>query len=49
MTVPHKPAVIVVGIDFSSIGDVALRRAFELASHEEEGEVHVISLPSRRC
>jgi nucleotide-binding universal stress UspA family protein len=42
MTTPNKPYVIVVGIDFSPIGDVALERAFELASAEEDGEVHVI-------
>jgi len=37
-----KPYVIVAGIDFSSTGDIALNRAFELASNEENGEVHVI-------
>ncbi|MFO0569863.1 MAG: universal stress protein [Polyangiaceae bacterium] len=42
MTTSRKPYVIVVGIDFSPIGDAALRRAFELASREEDGEVHVI-------
>ncbi|MBK7582228.1 MAG: universal stress protein [Myxococcales bacterium] len=42
MTSQKKPHVIVVGIDFSPIGDVALERAFALASREENGEVHVI-------
>jgi len=42
MTTATKPYVIVVGIDFSGIGDVALNRAFELASNEENGEVHVV-------
>jgi nucleotide-binding universal stress UspA family protein len=42
MTASDKPSVIVVGIDFSPIGDVALRRAFELASREKNGEVHVV-------
>lgn len=37
-----KPYVIVVGIDFSPIGNAALERAFELASAEPNGEVHVI-------
>jgi nucleotide-binding universal stress UspA family protein len=37
-----KPQVIVVGVDFSSFGDVALEKAFELASRETNGEVHVI-------
>jgi nucleotide-binding universal stress UspA family protein len=37
-----KPYVIVVGIDFSSYGDVALERAFELASRERDAEVHAI-------
>ena len=42
MTTPRKPYVIVVGIDFSDIGNAALARAFELASAEEDGEVHVV-------
>ncbi|MCK6535943.1 MAG: universal stress protein [Polyangiaceae bacterium] len=42
MTTPKKPYVIVVGIDFSPIGNAALERAFELASAEADGEVHVI-------
>jgi nucleotide-binding universal stress UspA family protein len=42
MTTATKPYVIVAGIDFSAIGDAALNRAFELASNEENGEVHVV-------
>lgn len=42
MTTPKKPYLIVVGIDFSPTGNAALERAFELASAEESGEVHVI-------
>lgn len=39
---PQKPYVIVVGIDFSSAGNVALEKAFETASNVADGEVHVI-------
>ncbi|GMV17649.1 MAG: universal stress protein [Myxococcales bacterium] len=42
MTTPKKPYLIVVGIDFAPSGNAALERAFELASAEENGEVHVI-------
>ncbi len=41
MTSPKKPYTVVVGIDFSPIGDVALDKAFELASAQEDGEVHI--------
>lgn len=34
---------IVVGVDFSSTADLALEKAFELASKEEYGEVHVVN------
>lgn len=34
---------IVVGTDFSDTADIALRQAFELASKEEHGEVHVVN------
>jgi nucleotide-binding universal stress UspA family protein len=37
-----KPYVVVVGIDFSEIADLALQTAFERASDHENGEVHVI-------
>lgn len=33
---------IVVGYDFSSLADLALLKAFELASREAAGEVHVV-------
>lgn len=39
-----KPFVVVVGIDFSETGDVALTRAFERASDESEGELHVVNV-----
>ena len=42
MTTPKKPYLVVVGIDFAPSGNTALERAFELASAEENGEVHVI-------
>lgn len=38
----QEPYRIVVGYDYSELADGALRRAFELASREERGEVHVI-------
>jgi nucleotide-binding universal stress UspA family protein len=37
-----KPYVIVVGIDYSDIGDLALERAFELATEKKDAEVHII-------
>jgi nucleotide-binding universal stress UspA family protein len=42
MTTTKKPQVIVVGIDFSPIGDLALQTAFEKASELEGSEVHVV-------
>lgn len=42
MTSTPKPYVVVVGIDFSEIGDLALQTAFERASDHENGEVHVL-------
>lgn len=38
------PYRIVVGYDYSSTADRALARAFELASREERGEVHVVTV-----
>lgn len=38
------PYRIVVGYDYSSTADLALTRAFELASREERGEVHVVTV-----
>lgn len=37
-----KPYVIVVGIDYSSTGDLALSRAFEVATEKRHAEVHII-------
>lgn len=37
-----KPYVIVVGIDYSPSGDLALLRAFELATEKQNAEVHII-------
>jgi nucleotide-binding universal stress UspA family protein len=42
MTPTQKPYVVVVGIDFSKVGDQALQTAFERASDHENGEVHVV-------
>jgi nucleotide-binding universal stress UspA family protein len=41
---PNKPYIIVVGVDYSEIGDEALERAFELASQQPGAEVHVINV-----
>ncbi len=40
----EKPFVVVVGVDFSETGDVALTRAFERASDEKDGELHVVNV-----
>ena len=37
---------VVVGVDFSSTSELALRTAFELASKEERAEVHVVNVVS---
>jgi nucleotide-binding universal stress UspA family protein len=37
-----KPYVIVVGIDYSKTGDLALTRAFELATEKQNAEVHIL-------
>jgi nucleotide-binding universal stress UspA family protein len=42
MTAIQKPYVVVVGVDFSEIGDQALQTAFERASDHENGEVHLV-------
>lgn len=36
-----KPYIIVVGIDYSKTGDLALTRAFELATEKKHAEVHI--------
>lgn len=45
---PAEPAryTIVVGIDFSRTGDLALQRAFELANREPNAEPHVVYVAS---
>jgi nucleotide-binding universal stress UspA family protein len=37
-----KPYIIVVGIDYSPTGDLALNRAFELATEKQNAEVHIV-------
>lgn len=37
-----RPYVIVVGIDYSKTGDLALKRAFELAMEKPSAEVHIV-------
>jgi nucleotide-binding universal stress UspA family protein len=37
-----KPYVIVVGIDYSKTGDLALSRAFELATEKQSAGVHIV-------
>jgi len=37
-----RPYIIVVGIDYSELGQLALERAFEVASREPGGEPHVV-------
>jgi nucleotide-binding universal stress UspA family protein len=39
---PQIPYVIVVGVDFSELGDRAFRRAYELASFRPTSEIHAI-------
>lgn len=50
MTTENPPEsaryTIVVGIDFSKTGELALRRAFELANREGNGEPHVVYVAS---
>ena len=36
--------VIVVGVDYSETGMLALERAFELAAEKEQGEVHAVNI-----
>jgi nucleotide-binding universal stress UspA family protein len=37
-----KPYIIVVGIDYSKTGELALTRAFELATEKQNAEVHIL-------
>jgi nucleotide-binding universal stress UspA family protein len=39
-----KVTRIVVGYDYSPIAELALKRGFDLASNEEHGEVHVVTV-----
>lgn len=39
-----KPYIIVVGIDYSKTGDLALERAFELATEKQNAEVHILNV-----
>jgi len=39
---PNRPYVIVVGVDYSSTGDLALSKAFELATEKQHAEVHIV-------
>lgn len=38
----NKPYVIVVGIDYSPAGDLALDRAFRIAADRHDAEVHIV-------
>ena len=44
MTANAKPYVIVVGVDYSDTGALALEKAFELAAGHENGEVHPVNI-----
>ncbi len=44
MSNSEKPYVIVVGVDYSPASDLALQRAFELASAQPHVEVHVVNV-----
>lgn len=41
---PVKPYVIVVGVDYSDLGAMALERAFELAAAQPRAEVHAVNV-----
>nr|PZN19843.1 MAG: universal stress protein [Pseudomonadota bacterium] len=38
----EKPYVIVVGVDYSPQGELALERAFEIATERKNAEVHIV-------
>jgi nucleotide-binding universal stress UspA family protein len=44
VTVADEAYRIVVGYDFSDLADLALLKAFQLASREKNGEVHVVHI-----
>jgi nucleotide-binding universal stress UspA family protein len=44
MTSSKKPYVIVVGVDYSEVGDLAFQRALELAAEKRSAEIHAINV-----
>jgi nucleotide-binding universal stress UspA family protein len=44
MTDTKKNYVIVVGVDFSEASELALQRAFELASEQPQAELHLVNV-----
>ena len=44
MSNPEKPYVIVVGVDYSSVSDLALEQAFELATTRPNAELHIVNV-----
>ena len=44
MNANAEPYVIVVGVDYSDTGALALEKAFELAAEKELGEVHAVNI-----
>ncbi len=42
--VPMKPYVIVVGVDYSDLGALALEKAFELAAAQPRAEIHAVNV-----
>jgi nucleotide-binding universal stress UspA family protein len=44
MADPNKPYVIVVGVDFSESGDIALETAFRLADERYPAELHAVNV-----
>lgn len=42
MTNRQKPYTVVVGVDFESVGDLALQAAFRAAAAHPDGEVHAV-------
>jgi nucleotide-binding universal stress UspA family protein len=45
MTSTEKPYVIIAGIDYSELSRLALHQAFQAASEQPRGEVHVLHVP----
>ena len=44
MNANAEPYVIVVGVDYSDTGALALEKAFELAAEKEQAEVHAVNV-----